>query len=162
MKITETYTGSDATLEILIMLFGAFLLGYLLRYLYDKYFTECVEEEVVEVPAQKDDIREEVKAPVVENTTAEIQKTVSLEDDLKIIEGIGPKIESLLKSVGIKTFEKLSNVTPDQIREILKEKGGDRYAFHDPTTWPDQARLAYEGRMEELKEYQEFLRGGRI
>ena len=159
MKITETYTGSDATLEILIMLLGAFLLGYLLRYLYDRYFTECIEEEVIEAPVQKKEVRQEVEAPVM---NAVPQKTASLEDDLKIVEGIGPKIESLLKSAGVKTFDTLSTVTADQIREILKEKGGDRYAFHDPTTWPDQAGLAATGRFDELKEYQEFLRGGRV
>ena len=134
MKITETYTGSDATLEILIMLLGAFLLGYLLRYLYDKYFTECVEEEIVEAPVQKNEVRQKVEAPVVNTAAPQPQKTASLEDDLKVVEGIGPKIESLLKSAGVKTFDTLSTVTADQIREILKEKGGDRYAFHDPTT----------------------------
>ena len=158
MKITETYTGSDATLEILIMLLGAFLLGYLLSYLYDRYFTECIEEEVIEAPVQKKEVRQEVEASVM---NAVPQKTASLEDDLKIVEGIGPKIESILKSSGIKTFDELSKAIPDQIRDILKENGGDRYAFHDPTTWPDQAKLAAEGRMDELAEYQDFLNGGR-
>jgi len=50
------------------------------------------------------------------------------------VEGIGPKIESLLKSANIKTFGELSDATPEQIRNILKDKGGERYAFHDPST----------------------------
>jgi len=59
---------------------------------------------------------------------------INKEDDLKLVEGIGPKIESLLKSANIKTFRELSDITPEQIREILREKGGERYAFHDPST----------------------------
>ena len=157
MKINETYTGSDATLEILIMLLVAFLLGWTLRWLYDKYLFEYIEDESIEV--------EEYKEAVVKSTPKIIKEEVILdvnkEDDLKLVEGIGPKIESLLKSANIKTFGELSDATPEQIRNILKDKGGERYAFHDPSTWPDQAKLASEGRVEELKEYQDFLSGGR-
>jgi len=157
MKINETYTGSDATLEILIMLLVAFLLGWTLRWLYDKYLFEYIEDESIEV--------EEYKEAVVKSTPKIIKEEVILdvnkEDDLKLVEGIGPKIESLLKSANIKTFGELSDATPEQIRNILKDKGGERYAFHDPSTWPDQAKLASEGRVEELKEYQDFLNGGR-
>ena len=157
MKINETYTGSDATLEILIMLLVAFLLGWTLRWLYDRYLFEYIDDESIEV--------EEYKEAVVKSTPKIIKEEVILdvnkEDDLKLVEGIGPKIESLLKSANIKTFGELSDATPEQIRNILKDKGGERYAFHDPSTWPDQAKLASEGRVEELKEYQDFLNGGR-
>ena len=159
MNTMQTYTGADATLEILIMLLGAFLLGALLMWLYNTYLFECVDEdeegEVVYEVEKLDDDKEEEKMEVVNLSTIK-------QDDLKIIEGIGPKIESILKSAGIETLEDLANSTPDQIRDILREKGGERYAFHDPTTWPDQAKLASEGREEELREYQEFLNGGRV
>ena len=158
MKINETYTGSDATLEILIMLLVAFLLGWTLRWLYDKYLFEYIEDEFVEVEGDnKEDIIKSDPKIIKEEVALDINK----EDDLKLVEGIGPKIESLLKSANIKTFRELSDITPEQIREILREKGGERYAFHDPSTWPDQAKLASEGRVEELKEYQDFLNGGR-
>jgi predicted flap endonuclease-1-like 5' DNA nuclease len=75
-------------------------------------------------------------APEVSRVSSEIVKEVSSvkEDDLKIIEGVGPKIESLLKESGMKTLEAVSNATADQIRDILRDKGGERYAFHDPST----------------------------
>ena len=59
-------------------------------------------------------------------------------------------------------FELSANTPVETIKDILKEKGGERYAFHNPLTWPEQAKLASEGKMEELKEYQDFLRGGRM
>ena len=88
-------------------------------------------------------------------------KTKIKPDDLKKIEGIGPKIASILNDAGIGTFKLLSNSNPEKIREILLEKGGKRYSIHDPETWPEQAKLAAENRWEELKERQEKLKGGR-
>jgi hypothetical protein len=34
--------------------------------------------------------------------------------------------------------------------------------MHDPTTWPKQAKLAMEGRWDELKKWQSELDKGRI
>lgn len=81
-------------------------------------------------------------------------------DDLKKIEGIGPKIEGLLNVAGIHTFVKLSETAPEAIKEIL-EAAGSRYNIHDPGTWPNQARLAAEGKWDELKALQDELNGGK-
>ncbi len=81
-------------------------------------------------------------------------------DDLKKIEGIGPKIAELLQQAGIRTFADLANTSPDRIREIL-EAAGNRYKMHDPSTWPQQARLAAEGKWDELKALQDQLHGGK-
>ncbi len=82
------------------------------------------------------------------------------QDDLKIIEGIGPKIESLLKEGGLETWAKVATATPEQIREILLA-AGPRYKMHNPTTWPQQAKLADEGKFDELKAWQDELDGGK-
>ncbi|MFK7809045.1 MAG: helix-hairpin-helix domain-containing protein [Saprospiraceae bacterium] len=81
-------------------------------------------------------------------------------DDLKIIEGIGPKIEQLLKDGGIDNWEKLASATVADITQILKA-AGDRYRLADPSTWVKQAKLAHEGEWEELKDYQGRLKGGK-
>ncbi len=81
-------------------------------------------------------------------------------DDLRKIEGIGPKIADLLQQAGIRTFADLANTSPDRIREIL-EAAGNRYKMHDPATWPQQARLAAEGKWDELKALQDQLHGGK-
>ncbi len=81
-------------------------------------------------------------------------------DDLKVIEGIGPKIEGLLNDKGIKTWAALAAKTTDELKAILEE-AGERYRLADPSTWPRQAALAAAGSWDELKEYQEFLDGGK-
>lgn len=81
-------------------------------------------------------------------------------DDLRVIEGIGPKIEQLLAAAGITTFEQLADSPVNRLREVL-DGGGEHYHLHDPTTWPIQARLATNGEWELLREYQEHLKGGR-
>lgn len=81
-------------------------------------------------------------------------------DDLKIVEGIGSKIEKLLNDAGIRSFQDLANTTTEQLREILLS-AGERYRIHDPSTWAEQAQLAANGELEKLKEYQDFLSAGK-
>lgn len=81
-------------------------------------------------------------------------------DDLKIVEGIGPKIADLLIKAGIETWKKLSETAPERIKEIL-DAAGPSYQIHDPGTWPEQARMADNGEWEALKKYQDALDGGR-
>lgn len=82
------------------------------------------------------------------------------ENDLKLIEGIGPKIEELFKTSGILTWKALSETSVDRCKEILN-KAGERFQIHDPGTWPRQAKLCYEGKWKELKDWQDILDGGR-
>ncbi len=82
------------------------------------------------------------------------------QEDLKIIEGVGPKIEELLKENNIKTVQDIASASTTHLKEIL-ESGGDKFRLHDPATWPAQARLAVNGDWELLKEYQDKLKGGR-
>ena len=81
-------------------------------------------------------------------------------DDLKVIEGIGPKIAQLFNDAGINTWQDLADAEVDQLNAILAE-AGSRHQMHDPTTWPKQAALAANGQWEELEQYQEDLKGGR-
>jgi predicted flap endonuclease-1-like 5' DNA nuclease len=82
------------------------------------------------------------------------------ENDLKIVEGIGPKIEELFKTSDILTWKSLSETSENRLKMILN-KAGERYKIHDPSTWPKQSKLAYEGKWEELKDWQEILDGGK-
>lgn len=65
-------------------------------------------------------------------------------DDLKVVEGIGPKIEQLLNDSGVHTWHDLSTADVDRLRDILQEAGA-RYRMHDPSTWPQQAALLARG-----------------
>ncbi len=80
-------------------------------------------------------------------------------DDLTIIEGIGPKISSLLHEAGITNFAKLAEVPLEKLDEILTSARLRRLA--DPATWPEQARLAANEDWETLRQLQNTLKGGR-
>lgn len=82
-------------------------------------------------------------------------------DDLKKIEGIGPKIAELLVNAGIPTFAALAGTSTDKIKEVL-DAAGSRYRIANPTTWPQQAQLAADGKWDELKVLQDKLDGGKI
>lgn len=82
-------------------------------------------------------------------------------DDLKVVEGIGPQIEKLFHSHGITTWGHLANSSVAQCQEIL-DSDGERFKIHDPGTWPEQARLAYEGKWQELLALQDKLKGGKF
>ncbi len=88
------------------------------------------------------------------------KKAASAKDDLKIVEGIGPKIEELLNAAGITTFTDLSNSNTEALKTILAG-GGKRYMIHNPSTWVQQGFLAASGKMEELKVWQAELTGGK-
>ncbi|WP_343586860.1 hypothetical protein [Flavobacterium sp.] len=82
------------------------------------------------------------------------------ENDLKIVEGIGPKIESLFVEAGIKTWQNLSQTSTEKLQSIL-DAGGENYAMHNPSTWAKQALMAYQGKWKELKDWQDSLLGGK-
>ncbi|MCD0465449.1 hypothetical protein [Flavobacterium sp. ENC] len=82
------------------------------------------------------------------------------ENDLKIVEGIGPKIEALFHNAGINTWFELSEASTEKLESVLEE-GGENYAIHNPSTWARQALLAYEGKWQDLNDLQENLRAGK-
>ena len=82
------------------------------------------------------------------------------ENDLKIIEGIGPKIEELFHNAGIKTWKALSETSVEKCQGILDE-AGDRFKIHTPATWPLQSEIAYNGLWKVLKKWQDEMTGGK-
>lgn len=80
-------------------------------------------------------------------------------DDLKKIEGIGPKIADIFNAAGILTFADLADAKIERLKEILSEAGA-RYGSKNPGSWPKQARMAADGKWDELKEWQDNIKGG--
>ena len=135
--LSQSYTLADASIEILVMLFVSFLLGFILAW-FIRNSTENHGE-------------------VYSTTYPTHPKKI---DNLKLIEGIGPKIEELLNEHNIYSFDDMYNSSIEELEKILA-KAGTKFAMHNPKTWPDQAHLASEGKWGELKEYQDILNGGR-
>ena len=61
---------------------------------------------------------------------------------------------------GINTWAKLAEAALEDLKEVLA-KAGSRYKMHDPTTWPEQARLADQEEWEKLDALQKELKGGK-
>jgi len=80
-------------------------------------------------------------------------------DDLKKIEGAGPKAAEALVNAGLDTFAKVADTDAAKLSNILSE-ASSRLAHIVTDTWPKQAKLAADGKWDELKELQERLEGG--
>lgn len=79
-------------------------------------------------------------------------------DDLKIIEGIGPKVSRLLRDSGIRTFAELAAADVGRLNDILQQAS---LPMINPASWPEQAKLAAAGDMGALQKLQDELKGGR-
>lgn len=95
-----------------------------------------------------------------EAAKAAMGKTIK-QDDLKVVEGIGPKIEGMFHDGGIKTWKALSETAVARCQEIL-DGGGERYKVHDPASWPMQAKMCYEGKWAELAKWQDEHDHGKL
>jgi large subunit ribosomal protein L21 len=81
------------------------------------------------------------------------------QDDIELIEGIGPKIAKVLADNGIRTFAQLAEAKPDAMTAMLKASGG-RFSLASTDTWPQQAALLRDGKMDEFKKLTDELVGG--
>lgn len=79
-------------------------------------------------------------------------------DDLTLLEGIGPKIASVLNAAGIVTFRQLATADVARLREILLAAG---LRLADPTTWGEQAQLIADGDEQGFADLTNQLKGGR-
>jgi predicted flap endonuclease-1-like 5' DNA nuclease len=159
-----------AILEIVLIMIGAAFVGWVLARLIMnariKTLHETIEERRLELQACRTEIQRTAPSfrPVVGNASRTVfagAETVSTDpDDLKIIEGIGPKIEELLNREGIFTYSALAMTSPIRISSILKT-AGPRFQIQDPTTWPKQAGLAKAAQWEELDALKKRLISGR-
>jgi predicted flap endonuclease-1-like 5' DNA nuclease len=85
--------------------------------------------------------------------------TASGEDDLEAIEGIGPKIASLLRESGIETFAQLAGTSVPALRDIL-DRSGPHFSLAKPDTWPEQATLLVRHEFAQFESLKRSLIGG--
>ncbi|MBU2995610.1 50S ribosomal protein L21 [Cellulophaga baltica] len=129
--------------------------GYKVKNGHRQYLTELVIESIVSSGAKKATKKAEPKKEEAPKKAA--PKKVAKADDLKKVEGIGPKIAETLVAAGISTFAELAKTDAAKISEIISDVRGN----HVTDTWPAQAKLAAEGKWDELKKWQDELDGGK-
>lgn len=160
--------------EMLIILIVAALIGYVLARLIGQSQIRLLEDEIAEKQIKLTACRAIPATPVRQTTTPTavaskgalrtvyptLEPELGVGQDLKLIEGIGPKIEEILNKHGIINYEALSAVPAVRIAAILRG-AGPRFQLHDPTSWPEQASLAHEGKWEKLNALKEQLIAGK-
>ena len=138
--------------------------GYRVKNGHRQSLTEIVIESIATSGAKKAAPKKEEKkaepkaaAPVKETAPKADAKKSSKADDLKKVEGIGPKIAETLVEAGISTFAQLAKTDAAKISEIIADVRGN----HVTDTWPAQAQMAADGKWDELKKWQDELDGGK-
>lgn len=117
-------------------------------------------EHAAAINTRDEEIRSLRRGPALDFAAAKAAGfSVKGEDNLEIVEGIGPKIADLLRADGITTFRQLAETSPERIRGIL-DKGGPQFRIADPGTWPEQADLAARNRWSSLRTLQDILDAG--
>jgi len=132
---------------------GVFFFGWVLWWLWKRLGEQEPAPIEIEAPLPEPVIEVPAKAKAPELPPAP--------DDLKRVEGIGPRYSSVLQSAGIMTYVQLAAASPDDLDQILAAEDPRLARLADPTSWPEQAALAAAGDWEALDALQERLKGGR-
>ncbi len=115
------------------------------------------EQPKAETAPKKEEKKEKVAAAPKEEKKAE--KKTAKPDDLTKIEGIGPKAAEALVAAGVATYGDLAKAKADDVKTILTD-ASPRLAHLDPGSWSKQAKMAADGKWDELKEWQDNAKGG--
>ncbi|MBF8149240.1 50S ribosomal protein L21 [Winogradskyella sp. F6397] len=133
--------------------------GYRVKNGHRQSLTEIVIEGITTSGAKKAAPKKEAKKAEAKTAAPKAKKATGKADDLKKIEGAGPKAAEALVNAGFETFEKVANAKAEELSNVLSE-ASSRLAHIVTETWPKQAKLAAEGKWDELKELQDRLDGG--
>ncbi|HZI44974.1 MAG TPA: hypothetical protein VFD53_07135 [Ilumatobacter sp.] len=101
-------------------------------------------------PPPETHLPEVAVAPDIAAASAVLGRPV-VADDLTVIPGIGPNVEQLCHGIGIRTWYDLATTEASLLRTMLVD-AGPRFSTHDPSLWPELARLLSEGEWQEFKE----------
>lgn len=119
----------------------------------DTSTSDSAEEEGVDADVAEADVTLAGEEAEAEEVAAPVEP-----DNLRKIEGIGPKVAGILNANGIATFAQLAEAPVERLMEILEAEG---LKFMKPDTWPEQAAFAAKGDWDGLQGLQDQLKGGR-
>lgn len=136
--------------------------GYRVKNGHRQFLTEIQIESIVgagakaskPVSTKKEVVKKDTPKKETVKAVAPKKATSNKADDLKKVEGIGPKIAEIFNNAGINTFADLAKTEVSKLEEILAA-AGSRYASKKPGSWPKQAKMAADGKWDELKVWQD-------
>jgi len=117
-------------------------------------FTEDVQETVEKAVKGKTKSKKAPakKKPAVKKTTAKkvapkkatpkkvVIKKSTVKNDLKVIKGIGPKMETLLNKAGITSYEQIAKITLKDLKQVLTDAGIINLKMYNTSDWKSQAK----------------------
>ncbi len=128
-----------------------------------KSLKKATDKTIKKVKESVEDIREDFEDAVEKTMKAakpeEVKKTMT--NDLKVIDGIGPKMEEVLNGLGYKSYSDLAKAKADNLSKKLVEING-RYKIYDPKLWIAQAKLAAAGKWDKLNDYIADIKKGNV
>ena len=98
-----------------------------------------IDEDYIDLEDIKEDVTE--VAQTIKEKVSEITNTTAVKTDLKVINGIGPKLEQILNDAGINNYTDLTKASKKDLQNIL-DQSGPKYRMHNPEDWKAQAKLA--------------------
>lgn len=109
-----------------------------------------------------EDVKKTVKKAVKTTKKATVKKATKvsaivipssdIKNDLKVIRGIGPKMEEALNEIGITSFEQLSTMTLKSINDALSAAGINT-KIYNTKDWKAQSKIAIKGDLEVLSQW---------
>lgn len=89
-------------------------------------------------PVAKKPVTKKVAEKKPETEKTPVTKA-AIKEDLKFIKGVGPKMETVLNTAGITSFEDLAKTTVEGLEKILTDAGMNS-KMYDLSTWAEQAK----------------------
>jgi len=69
-----------------------------------------------------------------------VVKKSTVKNDLKVIKGIGPKMENILNKAGITSYEQISKITLKNLNQVLTDAGIVNLKMYNTSDWKVQAK----------------------
>lgn len=121
-------------------------------------FTELLIAEIV--GADGSSAKPVATAPAAKpQPAAKAAKASGGKDKLTVVEGVGPKAQETLYANGITSYAQLADAKVQDIQKMLDD-AETNFSVVKPETWPEQAALLRDGKMDEFKKLTDELDGG--
>lgn len=106
----------------------------------------AVTDAAEEVTETTDFAEEAIVEPIEEVVDTVTEMMTGEPDDLRVIDGIGPKTQEALYAEGITTYEQIANMDAAALEDIVRNKHNVRIRAGSTESWPAQARQLLDNR----------------